>query len=99
MKCGFLTKAQRDHDLVTSHLMRVPYSYPVPTLDRDQALETIHHWFESKGICTGAVRELAIRGANTDHAVMMGVELVERLLLDRHETVWLGESKIGSRRG
>ena len=39
-----LTPEQAESKIVSRQLLRVPYSYPVPTIGRDRALAAIHPW-------------------------------------------------------
>ena len=81
IRSGLLTKAQRDHDVVSVHVVTVPYSYPVPTLARDAALDVVHRWLEPLGMHSrGRFGAWRYEVGNTDHSIMMGVELADRLL-------------------
>lgn len=66
---------------------RIERSYPVPSLGRDAALETILPWLESVGIASrGRFGLWKYEVANTDHCFMQGVEWAERLLTGAPET-------------
>jgi UDP-galactopyranose mutase len=87
---GFLTGEQATRDLLSTTLLSVPYAYPVPTLDRDDALATIHGWLEPRGIRSrGRFGAWRYEIGNTDHALMMGVEVVDHLVGGRPEQVWV----------
>ena len=45
-----LTSEQAETKVVSRQLLRVPYSYPVPTIGRDRALAAIHPWLTNQGI-------------------------------------------------
>ena len=89
VRSGLLTGAQRDHDVVSAHVVTVPYSYPVPTLTRDAALDVVHRWLEPLGIHSrGRFGAWRYEVGNTDHSIMMGVELADRLFTGAPETTW-----------
>jgi protoporphyrinogen oxidase len=84
-----LTREQADTKVVSRQLMRVPYSYPVPTLRRDAALAVIQPWLADHHIYSrGRFGAWRYEIGNTDHSVMMGVEIVDRLLKGVPETTW-----------
>jgi protoporphyrinogen oxidase len=86
---GLLTPAQRRHDVVSTHVFTVPYSYPVPTLDRDVALAVVHGWLEPRGIRSrGRFGAWRYEIGNTDHSIMQGVELADRWLSGAPERTW-----------
>ena len=77
-----LTPEQAASKIVSRQLLRVPYSYPVPTIGRDRALAAIHPWLMERDIYSrGRFGAWKYEVANTDHSVMQGVELVDRLVL------------------
>jgi protoporphyrinogen oxidase len=79
--CELLTREQVDTKIVSRQLLRVPYSYPVPTIRRDAALAIIQPWLMEHGIYSrGRFGAWRYEIGNTDHSVMMGVELVDHLL-------------------
>jgi protoporphyrinogen oxidase len=87
--CRLLTAEQAEHKIVSRQLMHVPYSYPVPTLGRDAALATIQPWLAAHDIYSrGRFGAWRYEIGNTDHSVMMGVEVVNRLVLDQPEITW-----------
>ncbi|MEM9561968.1 MAG: FAD-dependent oxidoreductase [Actinomycetota bacterium] len=84
-----LTREQADHKIISRELMHVPYSYPVPTLERDGALETIQPWLMGNDVYSrGRFGAWRYEIGNTDHSVMMGVELANHLVLGEAETTW-----------
>jgi protoporphyrinogen oxidase len=84
-----LTPEQAEHKIVSRQLMRVPYSYPVPTIGRDAALATIQPWLMAHGIYSrGRFGAWRYEIGNTDHSVMMGVELADRLHSGAAELTW-----------
>jgi hypothetical protein len=84
-----LTPEQAEHKIVSRELMRVPYSYPVPTIGRDTALAVIQPWLMDHDIYSrGRFGAWRYEIGNTDHSVMMGVELADSLLSGKSETTW-----------
>lgn len=89
VRSGLLSEAQAERDVVSRHVMTVPYSYPVPTIGRDEALAVLQPWLEERGIHSrGRFGAWRYEIGNTDHSIMMGVELIDRLLLDQPEQTW-----------
>jgi protoporphyrinogen oxidase len=75
--------------IVTSYLIDVDYSYPVPTVDRNHALGTIQPYLMSNGIYSrGRFGAWEYEIGNMDHSVMQGVELVNHWLLNEAEVTW-----------
>jgi protoporphyrinogen oxidase len=84
-----LTPEQAADKIVSRQLLRVPYSYPVPTGGRDRALAVIQPWLMSLGIWSrGRFGAWRYEIGNTDHSVMMGVELADHLLDGKPEVTW-----------
>lgn len=79
-----------DRNLIASkYLIDVKYSYPVPTLERDNALETIQSFLEKKQIFSrGRFGAWKYEIGNMDHSVMQGVEIVDRILKNKEESTW-----------
>lgn len=76
--------------LKTPYVIDVPYSYPVPTLERDSALATIQPFLLSRDVYSrGRFGAWLYENGNMDHSVMQGVEVVNRLLLDQEESTWV----------
>ncbi|MBK7403670.1 MAG: FAD-dependent oxidoreductase [Phycisphaerales bacterium] len=83
---GLLAPGERS-DICDTWIYRAEYSYPTPTVDRDQILSEVIPWLESRGIYSrGRFGMWKYEVANTDHTLMQGVELVNRLLLGEAET-------------
>ena len=76
-----------DKDLIISRfLLDVPYTYPIPTLERDEVLETVIPFLEKNQIYSrGRFGFWKYEVGNMDHSVMQGVEVVDRLLLGKPE--------------
>ena len=84
-----LTPEQARHKIVSRQLLRVPYSYPVPTRGRDVALRTIQSWLMDRQIYSrGRFGSWRYEIGNTDHSVMQGVELADYLVSGTEETTW-----------
>ncbi|HEY7862750.1 MAG TPA: FAD-dependent oxidoreductase [Thermoanaerobaculia bacterium] len=79
-----------DLELVEStYLMHAGRSYPVPSLARNTALETIQPYLESKQIYSrGRFGSWKYEIGNQDHSMMQGVELVDRWLDGSEEKVF-----------
>jgi protoporphyrinogen oxidase len=87
--CELLTREQADTKIVSRQLLRVPYSYPVPTVSRDGALAVIQPWLAEQNILSrGRFGAWRYEIGNTDHSVMMGVEVVDHILDGVPETTW-----------
>jgi protoporphyrinogen oxidase len=89
LACELLTPEQVAHKIVSKHLIQVPYSYPVPTLGRDSALAVIQPWLADRDIFSrGRFGAWRYEIGNTDHSVMMGVELADYLVSGTPELTW-----------
>ncbi len=77
---GLLEPGERN-DIVSIWHKRVEYSYPTPSVERDQILSTVIPWLEARDIYSrGRFGMWKYEVANTDHTLMQGVECVDRLL-------------------
>ncbi len=77
---GMISEEDRGR-IVSRYLIDIPYSYPVPTVGRDQALAIIQPWLESHGVYSrGRFGAWKYEVGNMDHSFMQGVEVVERIL-------------------
>ena len=82
---GMLEAADRDR-IVSTWLMDIPYSYPIPTLGRDRALNIIQPYLESCGVYSrGRFGAWKYEVGNMDHSFMQGVEVVDWILSGRPE--------------
>lgn len=88
VKSGILSSG--DADLIVSKWVRkVDYAYPVPTLRRDDCLARIHPLLEEAGVFSrGRFGAWKYEIGNMDHCVLMGMELVDRIMLGKEETLW-----------
>ena len=75
--------------IASTYLIDVPYSYPVPTLERDGALAAIQPFLMERDVYSrGRFGAWLYENGNMDHSVMQGVEVVDSLLLGTKETTW-----------
>jgi UDP-galactopyranose mutase len=82
------------NDIVDTHVIARDYTYPIPSLERDNALRTVHPWLESKNISSrGRFGAWRYEVGNMDHSVAQGVEWVNRVVLgdDRNELTYLAK--------
>ncbi len=87
LKAAGLLEAGETRDIVSTWCYHADYSYPVPTVDRDRTLEVVIPWLEERGIFSrGRFGMWKYEVANTDHSLMQGVELVNRLIRGEAET-------------
>ena len=88
---GILTEMDRTK-VISRYSREIPYSYPIPTLERDAALEVIQPLVLQRGIYSrGRFGAWKYEVGNMDHSVQMGLEAVDRILFQREETVVLGK--------
>jgi protoporphyrinogen oxidase len=91
INAGMIEPVQR-HDIVSTYVIDIPYSYPVPTLERDAALQVIQPWLEANGIYSrGRFGAWKYEIGNMDHSFMQGVEVVERILGEMPERTIHGQ--------
>lgn len=73
-------------DIVDTHVIEREYTYPIPSLERDNALATVHPWLESQDIYSrGRFGAWRYEVGNMDHSVAQGVEWVNRIVLGDRE--------------
>jgi protoporphyrinogen oxidase len=86
---ALLDPEQAERKIVSRQLLRVPYSYPVPTKERDELLEIIQPWLMEHDIYSrGRFGAWRYEIGNTDHSVMMGVEVADYLVDRKPEKTW-----------
>lgn len=82
---GLLAPGERA-DIVSTWVMKVNYSYPTPSVERDEILAKVIPWLEDRGIASrGRFGLWKYEVANTDHSVMQGIELIDRLTTGKPE--------------
>ena len=75
-----ITEADKD-DIVDAFLIERDYTYPTPSLERDDALATVQPWLESQGVYSrGRFGAWRYEVGNMDHSVAQGVEWVNRIV-------------------
>lgn len=83
---GLLNPGERAN-IVSRWCYYADYSYPTPSVERDAILSEVIPWLEHRGIYSrGRFGMWKYEVANTDHSLMQGVELINRLLLGEPET-------------
>jgi len=88
---GMLTEREIQQ-IVSRYLIDIPYSYPVPTLGRDRALDAIRPFLEENGIFSrGRFGAWKYEVGNMDHSFMQGVEVVDRILSQGKEPTLNGK--------
>lgn len=85
-KAGLLNPGERAN-IVSRWCYYADYSYPTPSVERDGILSRVIPWLEARGVYSrGRFGMWKYEVANTDHSLMQGVELVNRLVLGEAET-------------
>jgi protoporphyrinogen oxidase len=75
--------------VVSTYLIHAGHAYPIPSIDRDEALAVIQPYLESKEIYSrGRFGSWKYEIGNQDHSMMQGVELVDRWLDGSEEKVF-----------
>jgi len=82
---GLISEEDRK-DIVSTWVYHADYSYPTPSVDRDDILSEAIPYLEEYDIYSrGRFGMWKYEVSNTDHSLMQGVELVNRLLLGEEE--------------
>ena len=85
VNAGLITDADRK-DIVDTWLYHADYSYPTPSVERDGILANVIPYLEQHKVYSrGRFGMWKYEVSNTDHTLMQGVELINRLLLDEPE--------------
>jgi len=88
IRAGMIEEGDRQR-IVSRYHRVVGYSYPIPTLGRDQALNILQPALLAKGIYSrGRFGAWRYEIGNMDHSVMMGVEAVNNILAGEQEQVF-----------
>lgn len=75
--------------IASIHTIEVEHAYPIPTRDRNLALDVVQPWLMSKGILSrGRFGSWRYEIGNMDHAAKMGVDAARHILEGRPEEVW-----------
>jgi protoporphyrinogen oxidase len=76
-------------DIVDTHLIVREYTYPIPSVRRDDGLSVLQSYLESRDIYSrGRFGAWKYEIGNMDHSVQMGAEVVDRLLQGKPELCW-----------
>jgi protoporphyrinogen oxidase len=88
IKAGILEESDQDRIISRYHRI-IGYSYPIPTLARDRALEVLQPALLEKGIYSrGRFGAWRYEIGNMDHSVLMGVEAINNILSGEKELVF-----------
>lgn len=92
MNSGLIMESEKEQ-IVSRYLIDIPYSYPVPTLSRDKALQAIQPYLEAQGFYSrGRFGAWKYEVGNMDHSFMQGVEVVDRILRQGSEPTLHGRT-------
>jgi hypothetical protein len=82
-----LLKEGDQKDIVDTWVFDAKYSYPTPSVERDSILAQAIPFLENHGVFSrGRFGMWKYEVSNTDHSLMQGVELINRLSLGEPET-------------
>jgi protoporphyrinogen oxidase len=85
VRAGLLSEADRK-DICDTWTYHADYSYPTPSVERDEILSEVIPYLEQHDIYSrGRFGMWKYEVSNTDHTLMQGVEMVNRLLLGEPE--------------
>jgi len=83
---GMMMPEERER-IVSRWCYYADYSYPTPSVERDEILSDVIPWLEAHGIFSrGRFGMWKYEVSNTDHSLMQGVEWVNRVALGEAET-------------
>jgi len=89
---GLLNQKEQKH-IVSRYLIDIPYSYPVPTLQRDESLAEMNSWLEAHDVYSrGRFGAWKYEIGNMDHSFMQGVEVVDRIFQGKQELTFKGKN-------
>ena len=85
---GIINKTDRKF-IISKFLFDIDYAYPVPTLKRDEVLRKIQSELGEMDIYSrGRFGAWKYEIGNTDHSVMQGKEIVDKILKTTKERIW-----------
>jgi len=88
IRSKLLEESDRER-IVSRYHRKVEYSYPIPTLERDRALNVLQPALQEKGIYSrGRFGAWRYEIGNMDHCVLMGVEAVNHIVAGEKELVF-----------
>lgn len=80
-----LKTAQR----ASEYVIKVPYAYPIPTLDRDAALSSIQSYLMRQDVYSrGRFGAWLYEAGNMDHSYRQGIDVVDYILNKKEEKAW-----------
>jgi protoporphyrinogen oxidase len=86
VNAGLISDADRK-DVCDTWVHHAAYSYPTPSVERDEILAKAIPYLEAHGVYSrGRFGMWKYEVSNTDHTLMQGVELINRLFLGEAET-------------
>ena len=84
-----LLKEEDRTSIVSTHVIEIPYSYPIPFSGRDRVLADIQAFLSGQDIYSrGRFGGWKYEVGNMDHSVMQGVEAAEKILLAKEEQIY-----------
>lgn len=87
-----------DTKIISKTHYRLPYGYPVPSLDRDAILKTLHAELEPLGLFSrGRFGGWKYEVSNQDHSLMQGVEWADRMVAGAAEETYHGKKGLGAK--
>jgi hypothetical protein len=85
INAGMISEKDQD-DVIDTWVYHADYSYPTPSVERDGILSQVIPYLENHGIFSrGRFGMWKYEVSNTDHTLMQGVELINRLVLGEPE--------------
>ena len=88
IRSKMLEESDRQY-IISRYHRAIAYSYPIPTLNRDRALNILQPALMKQGIYSrGRFGAWRYEIGNMDHSVMMGVEAVNHVLAGEQENVF-----------
>lgn len=88
LKSSILTKKDLDN-IISSFVIHKDFAYPIPTSDRDNILDYLQKFLEDNNVLSrGRFGGWRYEIGNMDHSFMQGIEVVDRILNGKPETVW-----------
>lgn len=84
-----IIKNKDSKNIISKYKLTVPYTYPVPTLKRDESLKILQPYLETHNVFSrGRFGGWKYEVGNMDHSFMMGVEVIEKILKNKDEETY-----------
>lgn len=84
-----LLKEEDRSSIVSTFLIDIPYSFPIPFTGRDTVIKNMQSFLSERTIYSrGRFGGWKYEVGNMDHSVMQGMEVVNKILLDEEETIY-----------